>query len=67
MTNAQFDVLLQKLDMIEKRQLQIAAIQAKHTELLVAISNDKIDINSLRNSIDELAKLVDSIRDEVEA
>lgn len=67
MTNAQFDVLLQKLDMIEKRQLQTAATQAKHTELLIAISNDKIDINSLRNSIDELAKLVDSIRDEVEA
>ena len=67
MTNAQMDVLLQKLDAIEKRQIQFASVQNKQLELSTKIANDKIDVDSIKLELDNLNKVINSIRDEVEA
>lgn len=67
MTNAQMDVLMQKFDAIEKRQIQIAVVQTNQLELLTKIANDKIDVDSIKLELDKLNKVINSIRDEVEA
>lgn len=67
MTNAQFDVLTQKLFDIEKRQIQFETIQAKQVELLTQVANNKLDVDNLREEIEKLRLAIESVKDEVEA
>lgn len=67
MTQAQMNVITDRLSNIDKRLIHIESLQERQLELLRSIANDKIDVESLKASLEQLNKVVNSIKDEVEA